>query len=172
MKRILVVALIAMSFISCSDNSTEQASTPPNTFTSEDSQVVVDEVTSLTNRLWKEGYPSKDTVLVDDLYHPKFNLVDDEGSVFTKDAELSYVRDYGDQYENFTFTIDKVHNYGNGSAVVSASCKFSGTDVGGQVFITEYYQSLTFSRFPEGWKIIYSQVSGVKETIVESAPEG
>ncbi len=171
MKNVLTFLLAGMIITSCVNNTSQNPANESISLSLADSEEIIDELKALTNKLWIDGYSRKDSSLVSELYHPKFQLVDDEGSVFSKGEELAYVAQYGDQYKNFTFTVDKVNIFASGAAEVSANCKFSGTDVGGQVFVTEYYQSLTYSKFPEGWKIIYSQVSGVKETTIEAAPQ-
>lgn len=135
----------------------------------EDSEATIKELRSIVDDLWKKGYPNKDSEMVANLYHEKFNLVDDEGSVFSKADEVAYVAEYGDQYQNFSYEIETACLYENGTAVISANCRFLGVDSGG-AFSTEYVQSLTFSRIDGSWKIIYSQVSGVKEERIESAP--
>ena len=50
-----------------------------STFDFENTEKYEGEISDVVEKLWKDGYPNKDTVLVDDLYHAQFNLVDDEG---------------------------------------------------------------------------------------------
>ena len=129
---------------------------------SPDKNIARQQLIELTQELWKSGYVNKDVNLVSGLLHEDFKLVDDEGSVFSKEKELSYVADYGDQYEHFSFEIVQVDVFGNGTGIVRTDCKFSGSD-SESAFTTKYTQSLTFAQIGGEWKLIYSQVSGVEE---------
>lgn len=163
------LAILTFSLLACTSNSTS-VDESADSFSIENVEATMEELNKIIDDLWSNGYPNRDTALVSSLYHPKFNLVDDEGSVFTKEDELSYVLDYGDQYANFSYEITNVCVYENGTAVANADCKFLGTSVDG-AFSTEYLQSLTFSKINGEWKIIYSQVSGVTEKAIPNAPE-
>ena len=165
MKYFLPIILLFI-IVGCSKETSSSASN----FSLENPEETVKQLRILVGKLWSEGYPNKDTALVSSLYHPDFKLADDEGTVFDRSSEMKYVADYGDAYENFSFDIENICLYENGTAVVFAKCRFMGTNLDGSIFSKEYLQSLTFSTINQEWKIVYSHVSGVKDETYADAP--
>ena len=91
-----------------------------------------------------------------------------KGTIYTKEKELTYIAEYGDQYQNFNYTIESVSFYENGTAVAFTRCRFMGQDGQGS-FATNYVQTMTLSSLNGSWKILYSQVSGVREERIPMA---
>ncbi len=145
-------------------NRTESTSTEANNANSKViAQTDPKVLESLANALWKEAYVNRDANLASELFGEHFILVDDEGSVFSKGDELAYIAEYGDQYKNFSFTIEQIYFSANTTGILIAACKFRGDDSTG-LFETTYRQSLICSNLDTNWKVVYSHVSGVEET--------
>lgn len=166
--RQLTYCLVLLFLISCSDSGNQNGSATETT-PSIDIESASSDLNTMVGQLWNEGYPNQDTALVSSLFHPSFVFVDDEGVIISRDEELAYVSNYGNQYANFSFEISKTIIDNSGTGVVFAKCRFLGTD-GEGAFATNFLQALTFVKKESTWQILYSHVSGVKEERFANAP--
>lgn len=112
--------------------------------------------------LWPKAYREQDTVLLDQLLHEEFEMVDDNGDKYTKADELEYIANYGPSYDEFDFEITRLDIFENGTAVISGTGTMKGID-GGEAYITKYKSSNVLVKVDGKWKAINSHVSGVKE---------
>lgn len=121
--------------------------------------------------LWPKAYGEQDTVLLDELLHEDFQLIDDNGDKYSKDDEMAYVAEFGPSYDEFEFEISRLDIFDNGTAVVSGTGTMKGVD-GAEAYITKYQSSNVLIKVDGKWKAISSHVSGVKEETFPMAPEG
>lgn len=111
---------------------------------------------------WPKAYSEQDTALLSKLLHDDFEMMDDNGDVFSKADEMEYVAKYGPSYNEFDFQITRLSLFPNGTAVVSGIGTMKGIDAG-EAYITTYKSSNTLVKQAGEWKAINSHVSGVKE---------
>jgi hypothetical protein len=103
--------------------------------------------------LWPQAYREQDVALLERLLDDSFQLVDAEGNLSTKQAELDYLaRNRWDPVE-FEYRIERLDVYDNGVAIVA-----------GEGVATNYsYRSSNVLIKREGrWRAVASHVSGVK----------
>lgn len=158
MKKIFIV-LGALFFFSCS---------------ADKGQKVVDandlgELTDIQKNQWVKAYMEQDTVLLDELLHEYYQLIDDNGDRYTKKDELDYISNYPPSYSSQEFEILEIDIVDNGSAVVLAKATIKGSD-DVEAYITTYTSSTSFVKLNDKWKAISSHVSGVKEEKFPMAP--
>lgn len=125
---------------------------------------------NLKTVLWPKAYGEQDTVLLNEILHEKFQLIDDEGSKFSKSDEMDYVSKYGPSYDSFDFEVKRLDIFDNGTAMVSGEGTMKGIDMAGQAYVTKYQSSNALIKENGKWKAINSHVSGVKEEVYENAP--
>jgi hypothetical protein len=162
MKKMLFI-LSVVFFLSCGSKSTNQAST----LSGDDYDVLH----NLKTVLWPKAYGEQDTVLLSQILHEKFQLIDDEGSKFSKADEMEYVSKYGPSYSSFEFEVKRLDIFDNGTAMVSGEGTMKGIDMNGQAYVTTYQSSNSLIKENGQWKAINSHVSGVKDVVFENAPE-
>lgn len=159
MKKLIPFCLIIL-LASCNGNS---SSSP---LTGDD----YEKLNHLKTVLWPKAYGEQDTVLLDQILHEKFQLIDDEGSKFSKADEMEYVSKYGPSYDSFEFEVKRLDIFENGTAMVSGVGTMKGIDMNGQAYVTTYQSSNVLVKENGVWKAINSHVSGVKEEVYENAP--
>ena len=119
--------------------------------------------------LWQKAYDEQDTVLMDQLFHDDFQLVDDNGDTYSKEDEMTYVANYGPTYDEFAFDILSLNLVENGTAVIFGKGTMKGVD-SGEAYITTYKVTNVLVKENGDWKAISSHVSGVKEERFPMAP--
>lgn len=160
MKNIAVIFLFLISLIGCTP--AEEAS---SVITESDKKDLV----HLKTVLWPKAYGEQDTALLNQILHEDFRLIDDEGSVFSKQDEMVYVSQYGPSYSFFEFKVERLDLFDNGTALVSGTGIMKGVDDEG-TYITTYKSSNTLIKDNGNWKAVNSHVSGVKEERYDTAP--
>ncbi len=125
---------------------------------------------NLKSVLWPKAYEEQDTVLLDGILHENFELIDDNGDVYSKAYEMAYVANYGPTYSEFEFQVERLDLFDNGTAMISGKGIMKGLNDDGSVYITTYKSSNVLIKVDGNWKAINSHVSGVKEETFEAAP--
>ena len=120
--------------------------------------------------LWPKAYGEQDTVLLDQLLHEDFQMIDDNGDLYTKADEQEYIANYGPSYDEFDYEITRLDIFDNGTAVISGTGTMKGVE-GGEAYITKYKSSNVLVKINGEWKAISSHVSGVKEERFPMAPQ-
>lgn len=128
-------------------------------------------VENVVKVLSPKAYDEQDTALLNQILHDKFQLVDDEGSRFSKEDEMEYAFKYGPSYDSYEYDIKSLDLYDNGTALVSGEGTIKGINIAGQAYVTTYKTSDVLIKEKGKWKMINSHVSGVKEEVYENAPE-
>lgn len=121
--------------------------------------------------LWPKAYGEQDTVLLDQLLHDDFQMIDDNGDSYTKVDEMEYISNYGPSYDEFEYEITRLDIFENGTAVISGTGTMKGVEAG-EAYITKYKSSNSLVKVDGEWKAISSHVSGVKEERFPMAPGG
>ena len=152
--------MIASFLLGCTTPATN-----PVVITDQDEQVLREFKTVL----WPKAYREQDTVLLDQLLHEEFEMVDDNGDKYTKADEMEYVSNYGPSYDAFDFEITRLDMFDNGTAMISGTGTMKGVDAAG-AYLTRYQSSNTLIKVDGTWKAINSHVSGVKEERFPMAP--
>ena len=125
---------------------------------------------NLKTVLWPKAYGEQDTVLLDQILHEEFELIDDNGDTYSKAYEMAYVASYGPSYNEFEFQVERIDLFDNGTAMVSGKGVMKGESENGEAYITTYKSSNTLIKVDGQWKAINSHVSGVKEETFPNAP--
>ena len=159
-----VYALIAGFFLLASCNQSTSNDTA-SVLAANDEEVL----RNLKTVLWPRAYAEQDTLLLDQLLHEDFELIDDNGDTYSKADEMDYVSNYGPSYSEFEFQVDRVDLFENGTAMVSGRGIMKGENNDG-AYVTTYKSSNTLIKVDGEWKAINSHVSGVKEETFENAP--
>ena len=120
--------------------------------------------------LWGKAYGEQDTILLNQLLHEDFQLIDDNGDTYSKEDELTYVGQYGPSYDEFEFSISRLELFDNGTAVVFGTGTMKGVN-GAEAYITTYKSSNVLIKVGDQWQAINSHVSGVKEETFPMASE-
>ncbi len=156
MKTFFVPAILAL-LVACSTQTPAQQQTP--TISDTDYETV----RNLKIVSFAKAYEEQDTVLLDQILHDTYQLVDDGGEVYSKRDEIEYISKYGPSYDSFSFEILKLEIYENGTATVFGIGTITGTDISG-AYSQTYKSSDVFVKEGERWRAITTHVSGVKET--------
>ena len=163
MKPIGYIFFFSILIFSC--NTPESTCNPESRIVEEDREVLH----NLKTVLWPKAYGEQDTILLDQILHEKFELIDDNGDRYSKADEMEYISNYGPSYSEFEFQIERIDLFDNGTAMVSGKGIMKGENNDG-AYITTYKSSNTFVKVEGQWKAINSHVSGVKEQTFEAAP--
>jgi hypothetical protein len=107
---------------------------------------------------WPKAYREQDTVLLDRILHPDFEMVDAEGHVYRKQDEMEWIRTHTWSVDSFRYEIKRLQQWPNGTAIVSGVGHML-TDSSE----TTYWSSNVFIRTDGHWRAISSHVSGVNE---------
>ncbi|MEP5614176.1 MAG: nuclear transport factor 2 family protein [Cyclobacteriaceae bacterium] len=152
MKVCFLSAILAL-FVACD---------PPAKAQSNVSDQDIRTLTDLKIVSFAKAYEEQDTVLLDQILHEKYQLVDDGGEVYSKASEMDYVSKYGASYDSFEFTIQKLDVFENGTAMIFGLGSIAGSDIQGSYSQT-YKSTDVFVKEGGKWKAITTHVSGVKE---------
>lgn len=156
----LVLGFLSVAMFSCTTSSTNTV------VITDDDEATLREFKTV---LWPKAYGEQDTVLLDQLLHKDFQMIDDNGDTYTKADELAYIANYGPSYDEFNFEIIRLDIFDNGTAVVSGEGTMKGVEAG-EAYITKYKSSNVLVKMDGQWKAISSHVSGVKEEKFPMAP--
>ncbi len=160
MKYLLTLTIVSI-LVGCTTPATN-----PVVITDEDEETLREFKTVL----WPKAYGEQDTVLLDQLLHEDFQLIDDNGDKYSKSDELAYIAEYGPSYDEFDFKITRLDIFDNGTAVISGTGTMKGVN-GAEAYITKYQSSNVLIKVGGEWKAINSHVSGVKEETFPMAGE-
>ncbi|GAB4245592.1 MAG: hypothetical protein Tsb0034_24160 [Ekhidna sp.] len=158
------LTLITLGWMSCSGPAADNNAV--SVLTSDDEETL----RNLKTVLWPKAYGEQDTVLLDQILHADFQLIDDNGDTYSKEDELEYIANYGPSYSSFEFSVERLDLFDNGTAMVSGVGTMKGVDDEG-AYVTTYRSSNTLVKVDGQWKAINSHVSGVKEDRIPNAPE-
>lgn len=159
MRTIFIPAILAL-FVACDTQTPahQQTSNQPSNITDADYETV----RNLKIVSFAKAYEEQDTVLLDQILHDTYQLVDDGGQVYSKRDEMEYVSQYGPSYDSFTFEILKLEIYPNGTATVFGTGTITGTDIDG-AYTQSYRASDVLVKEGDKWQAVTTHVSGVKE---------
>ena len=155
-----VTTVLAAILIGCSTPASNQS-----VITSGDEGILRE----LKTELWSKAYGEQDTALLNQILHDDFQLIDDNGDTFSKQDELTYITNNAPSYDEFTFEINRLDVFENGTAVIIGTGTMKGV-ASGKAYITTYTSSNVFVKVDDNWKAINSHVSGVKEETFAMAP--
>lgn len=110
---------------------------------------------------WPKAYREQDTVLLKKILADEFQMIDASGETSTKKLEIEYIKKNKPSYSSFTFTINRLDIFENGTAVVSGTGLIKGTGKKGD-YQTTYQSSNVLTKRKGQWQAISSHVSGVK----------
>ncbi|WP_462249473.1 nuclear transport factor 2 family protein [Ekhidna sp.] len=158
MKKIFIIA-IAFSVFSCS--------VEPSRSIVDGSDLEV--LSDIQKNQWVRAYLNQDTVLLNQLLHEYYHLVDDNGDKYTKEDEMTYISNYAPSYSSHEYEIIEISLIDTGAASVIAKATLKGTD-GAEAYITTYVSSTAFVKVDGNWQAISCHVSGVKEERFPMAP--
>ncbi len=118
-------------------------------------------LTHLKRVLWPKAYREQDAKLLDQILADEFRSIDADGNWSTKNEELEYVRVNRPSYESFSFTIQRLDVFSNGTAIVAGTGTITRADGPGRS-VVQYQSSNTFIKRDGRWQAVASHVSGVK----------
>ncbi|MCP3975056.1 MAG: nuclear transport factor 2 family protein [bacterium] len=104
--------------------------------------------------LWPQAYRTGDTVLLDQLLHDSFQMIDADGNRSTKRDELEYVRDNEWDPGDFEYQIERLDIYQGQFAIV---------DGRGVATAYTYRSSNVLVKEDGTWQAIASHVSGIEQ---------
>lgn len=152
----LIPVLLLLILMGCQNSTT----------TNSESNVVVETEKPLVKLLieeqWPAAYKNQDTTLLSQILHSTFRLIDDQGQVYSKYDEISYVAQYGTSYDTYNFETTQLEVYENGAAKVVGKGSIAGSDVDGN-YTLSYQASYSLVKENGRWQVIHNHVSGVKE---------
>lgn len=113
--------------------------------------------------LWARAYREQDVNLLDRILHPKFRLIDSDGTISTKPEEIEYIKKNKASYDLFRFEIERLEIFDGRFAVVSGQGIIQSTGKSGKTE-TRYRSSNHLIKEDGVWRAVSSHVSGVKST--------
>ncbi len=144
MRHTLVLALVCITTVTFAQ-------------TEEDRQALI----HLKTVQWPKAYREQDTVLLKRILADEFQMIEASGEVSTKKLEVAYVKKNKPSYSSFTYTIQRLDIFENGTAIVSGTGLVKGTGKNG-AYETTYASSNVLIKRHGQWQAIASHVSGVK----------
>lgn len=117
---------------------------------------------NLKENLWPKAYQTQDTVLLDQILHDQFQMIDADGLWSTKQDELKYIKANKPIYDSFRFEIKRLEIFDGQTAVISGVGHVKGKGKGGPYYFT-YHSSNVLIKTDEKWCAINSHLSGVKD---------
>jgi hypothetical protein len=108
--------------------------------------------------LWPKSYREQDTTLLGQILHADFQMIDADGNLSNKAAELEWVQHNPWQVDSFRYDIQRLEVWPNGTAVVSGTGHMLSDSLE-----SVYWSSNVFIQADGTWRAISSHVSGVKE---------
>ncbi|MBL7963634.1 MAG: nuclear transport factor 2 family protein [Flavobacteriales bacterium] len=106
---------------------------------------------------WPQAYRTQDTVLLDNILHEDFEMIDAEGNVFRKADEIAWVKSNTWRVDSFRYEIKRLATWPNGTAIVSGIGHMLSDSV-----THTYWSSNVFVKTDGRWRAVSSHVSGVK----------
>lgn len=160
----IVLILLTVVQISCSSSNESKTL---STLNGDDEGIIK----NLKQTLYTKAYSARDTSLLDEILHDSFVLVDDNGDTYTKQDELSYIKNYESSFTEYTFEVERIDLFDNGTAIVFGKGIMKGETSDGAYIATHKSSDSMIKDANGSWSIIASHVSGVKEEQIENAPE-
>ena len=151
----IIVSILLILGVSCQP-------TTSNTSLAIDIEKESPSVQKVIEEQWPAAYEDQDTVLLSQILHTTFRLVDDQGQIYKKSDEMAYVAQYGTSYDTYSFDISQLEVYSNGTAKVLGKGSIIGSDVDGSYSLS-YQASYSLIKENGRWQVIHNHVSGVKE---------
>lgn len=119
-------------------------------------------IRELKETLWPKAYFEQDTVLLDRILAPEFQMVDGDGNWSTKAAELEWVAKNTPGYDSLTFEIRRLDVFENGTAVAAGTGTIRGKDKDGP-YVGQYQSTNVLIKRDGQWRAVASHVSGYKK---------
>lgn len=126
-------------------------------------------LTHIKQVLWPKAYRDQDAQLLGEILADEFRMIDADGVWSSKSEEIAYVRANRPAYEKFSFSIERLDIFENGTAVVAGTGTITGTD-GAGAYTVRYQSSNIFIKRDGRWQAIASHVSGVKRDASRKSP--
>jgi hypothetical protein len=108
--------------------------------------------------LWPKAYREQDTALLGRILHDDFQMIDADGNVSDKAAELDWIQHNPWQVDSFRYEIQRLDVWSTGTAIISGT--------GHMVLDSSesvYWSSNVFIKEDSTWRAVSSHVSGVKD---------
>ncbi len=116
-------------------------------------------LTHLKQNVWPTIYKKSDVAGLDELTHPNFVIVDNQGNTTSKTEELSFLKTYTWPHDEFEYDIQRLNIFENKTAIVAGQGKASGKNEKGDYCFT-YISTNVLIKIKGRWKAIQSHVSG------------
>ena len=104
--------------------------------------------------LWPQAYRTQDVELLDSMLHESFEVIDNEGTVSTKQGELDFIANNEWDPGEFEYRIDRLDIYDGKTAIISGA---------GIASNYTYKSSNVLIKEDGKWRAISSHVSGVRD---------
>ena len=104
--------------------------------------------------LWPQAYRTQDVELLASILHLQFQMTDAKGRVSTRSEELSGLKDYQWNPENFVYHIERLEVFNQQTAVISGR---------GETDTYSYRSSNVLIKEHGRWQAILSHVSGYQQ---------
>jgi hypothetical protein len=108
--------------------------------------------------LWPKSYREQDTALLNRILHDDFQMIDADGNLSDKAAELDWIKHNPWSVDSFRYEIQRLDVWPNGTAIVSGTGHMLSDSTA-----SIYWSSNVFIKDGGTWRAISSHVSGVKE---------
>lgn len=132
----------------------------------QDKQKDIETLTYLKEVEWPKAYREQDTVLLDRILAPEFQMVRANGKWSTKAKEMAYIKANKPTYQSFRFEIKRLDIFENQTAVVAGTGHVRSKDEKGEYSMT-YQSSNILIKRKDLWKAIASHVSGIEKEYLE-----
>ena len=150
MNKFLFLLIVSMLFLNCAQK--------PEV--NEDSENANDTelLTHMKTVLWPKAYAEQDTVLLDEILGEDFQMIDQSGNWYTKEDELSWIKEHATQHDSFFYEIKRLEFPENGTAIICGTGHILNDSIS-----TTYQSSNVLVKREGKWKAVLSHVSGIKE---------
>lgn len=116
---------------------------------------------------WPKAYRERDTLLLDRILAPEYQMVASDGSYATKADQLEFIRKNEWRARAFRFVIQRLEVFENGSAIVTGTGYLEGKNAKG-VYWLQYQSSNFFMKRNGVWRAVASHTSG--DTKLDARP--
>ncbi len=107
------------------------------------------------------AYAAQDTAALRTMLAERYERIGFDGERTNRETEIARAAENKPAHDSFTFAIDRLDVFENGTAIVSGVGTVHGKDSDGAYVLT-YASSNTFLKFRGSWKLVASHVSGRK----------
>jgi hypothetical protein len=144
--------ITVIGFVACGAPRTEEVATTTSLDDDKKTLRYVKEV------LWPRSYREQDTALLGKILHDDFQMIDADGNLSDKAAELEWIQHNPWKVDSFRYDIQRLDVWPNGTAIVSGTGHMLSDSTE-----STYWSSNVFIKSDGTWRAVASQVSGVKE---------